>query len=138
MLDTLMFTNKTPGLLGKEQRTWLRNTLREASSAPTVLFFHHTLEDGDGDLLDGDRLFRIASDFPQVKAMVFGHSHAYSITEREGIHLINLPALGYNFSDNEPVGWVLARFSPGGVDLTLKAIGGNRELHDQVQSVRWD
>jgi 3',5'-cyclic AMP phosphodiesterase CpdA len=137
MLDSLLSPNLTPGLLGKNQRTWLRSVLEEDPDSPTVLFFHHTLGDGDGDLLDGDRLFALVAEFPQVKAMVYGHSHAYSVTERAGIQLINLPAVGYNFNDAHAIGWVLARFSPTGVDLTLKTIAGNREAHDEVRTVRW-
>ena len=71
---------------------------------------HHTLGEGDGDLLDTDRFFQILKPHRQVKAIFYGHSHVYEYGFREGKHLINLPAVGYNFSDAQPVGWLDARF----------------------------
>jgi 3',5'-cyclic AMP phosphodiesterase CpdA len=137
VLDSLLYVDKVAGLLGKAQRTWLSAFLEEADDRPTVLFFHHTVGDGDGDLLDTDRLYRILEPYPQVKALFYGHSHRYALSQRENLHLINLPAVGYNFSEREPVGWVEATFSPTGVDMTLHAIGGNREGDGQTKSVSW-
>ena len=34
ILDSLMLTNETPGLLGKAQRTWLENHLRTPTTDP--------------------------------------------------------------------------------------------------------
>jgi 3',5'-cyclic AMP phosphodiesterase CpdA len=137
VLDSLLFTNKVPGLLGKAQRDWLDKSLAKADSRPTVLFVHHTLGDADGDLLDAEALFRIVEPYAKVKAIFYGHSHEYSYRQHRGIHLVNLPAVGYNFTDKEPVGWVDALFSPDGVDLTLKAIGGNRDKDGQTTSLSW-
>ncbi len=36
------------------------------------------------------------------------------MSEKQGVKLINLPALGYNFTDHDPVGWVDARFRRNG------------------------
>ena len=47
------------------------------------------------------------------------------------------PALGYNFSADQPVGWVNARFRRGGVDLTMHAIAGNRTLDGQTSRIVW-
>ena len=138
MLDSLLYVDKVAGLLGKAQRTWLAQFLENADERPTVLFVHHTLSDGDGDLLDVDRLFRIIEPHQQVKALFYGHSHRYAFDRRKHIHLINLPAVGYNFADSEPVGWVDASFSRRGVDLTLHAIGGNQKGHGQTTSVVWE
>jgi Icc protein len=137
VLDSLLYVNKVAGLLGNGQRSWLAEFLAKADKRPTVLFVHHTLGDGDGDLLDADRLFGILEPHRQVKAIFYGHSHRYAIEQRGDLHLINLPAVGYNFSNNQPVGWVDARFSPGGVELTLHAIGGNRDDHGKKKFVEW-
>ena len=51
--------------------------------------------------------------------------------------LVGLPALGYNFSDAEPVGWVDARFRPDGVSLTLRALAGNRADDGQTSFLEW-
>jgi Icc protein len=137
LLDSLLYTNKTAGLLGKEQREWLTEFLATNSDKPIVIFVHHTLKDGDGDLLDARRLFEIVKPHRQVKAIFYGHSHEWSQTEREGVQLINLPAVGYNFADKEPVGWVDARFTSGGVDLTLRAFGGNTTDNLRIHQIRW-
>jgi hypothetical protein len=102
-----------------------------------VLFVHHTLSDGDGDLLDVDRLFEVIRPHPKVKAIFYGHSHEYSFGRHQGVDLVNLPAVGYNFADKEPIGWVDAVFAPDGVKLTLTSIGGNRTAHGQSTRLSW-
>lgn len=136
-LDSLLYVDKVAGLLGKAQRTWLENFLNEADDRPIVFFVHHTLGDRDGDLLDADRMFQILRPHSQVKAVFYGHSHVYEYGFREGKHLINLPAVGYNFNDAQPVGWVDAMFKRTGVDLTLNAIGGNLKNHGKTTSLKW-
>jgi 3',5'-cyclic AMP phosphodiesterase CpdA len=111
LLDSLLYVNKVAGLLGKAQREWLAAYLESSDAKPTVLFVHHTLGDADGELLDVDRFFRVLQPHRKVKAVFYGHSHEYAFGERDGIHLVNLPAVGYNFKDSEPVGWVQARFT---------------------------
>ena len=137
MLDSLFYVNKVPGLLGKAQRQWLENYLKESDETPTILCFHHTLSDGDGDLLDVPRLFSMIAPIRKVKAIVYGHSHVYAYSEFEGIHLINLPAVGYNFSDSDPVGWVEARLTSRGGDFVLHAVGGNQDQDDSVTRLTW-
>jgi 3',5'-cyclic AMP phosphodiesterase CpdA len=137
LLDSLLFPTKTPGFLGMAQRQWLGRYLRETDGRPTMLFVHHTLGDDDGSLLDADRLFEVIRPHRKVKAIFYGHSHVYSYGRHQGVHLVNLPALGYNFSDSEPVGWVDAKFHPDGVKLCLHAIGGNRKADGEVQSLPW-
>ena len=43
----------------------------------------------------------------------------------------------YNFADNQPVGWVDARFDPTGADLTLRAFGGNLAGNGKLTRVDW-
>jgi len=137
ILDSLFYVNKVPGLLGKAQRQWLENYLKECDDTPTILCFHHTLGDDDGDLLDVPRLFSAIKPIRKVKAIVYGHSHAYGFSEFEGIHLINLPAVGYNFSDTEPVGWVEAKLTAKGGDFTLHAMAGNKNKDGSVKKLAW-
>lgn len=137
MLDSLLYANKVPGLLGKAQRQWLETYLKKCDDTPTILCFHHTLGDDDGDLLDVLRLFRIIEPIRKVKAIVYGHSHAYRFSQFEGIHLINLPAVGYNFSDDQPVGWVEAHLRNQGGNFVLHAAGGNKELDGQTTQLTW-
>ncbi len=137
VLDSLLYVNTSAGLLGEDQRAWLTEYLRTHTDKPGLLGVPHTLGDSDGDLLDADRLFAILRPHRQVKASFYGHSHSWNISERAGVKLINLPALGYNFWKGEPVGWVDARFRRHGVELTLHAIAGNRDQDGQTSSVGW-
>ncbi len=137
ILDSLLYPNKTPGLLGKSQREWLGKFLENSDGRETIVFVHHTLGDGDGDLLDVQRLFELVRPHKKVKAIFYGHSHKYAFGQEDGIHLVNIPAVGYNFSDDEPVGWVEAQFSSKGVDLKLRALTGNRAGDGKVRSLAW-
>lgn len=137
VLDSLFTVNETPGFLGKQQRDWLARYLAASDDTPTAIFVHHTLGDGDGELIDVPRLFELVEPVKKVKAILFGHSHVYSYAEREGIHLINLPAVGYSFDRNQPVGWVDAEWTCNGANLRLYAIGGNQEKHGELVELAW-
>jgi len=137
MPDSLLYTNKVPGLLGKAQRQWLKNYLTECDEKPTILCFHHTLSDGDGDLLDVPRLFSMIAPMRKIKAIIYGHSHVYGFSEFEGIHLINLPATGYNFSDSDAVGWIEARLGRRGGNFMLHAVAGNQDKDGSVTRLTW-
>jgi len=134
VLDSLLTVNATPGKLGTEQRTWLELYLQACDETPTILFLHHTLM---SDLLDTPRLFEIIRPLAKVKAVVYGHSHRYEYSQIAGIHLINLPATGYNFSSRQPVGWVEARLTGTGGEFTLHALDGNRRDNGQVHRLLW-
>jgi 3',5'-cyclic AMP phosphodiesterase CpdA len=137
VLDSLIEPNSTPGLLGKAQRTWLASYLQSSSDLPTLIFVHHTLDDGDGSLLDAPRLFDILKPHRKVKAIFYGHSHRYAYDQWEGVHLVNLPAVAYNFSDDQPIGWVDAKLNATGAALTLHAIGGNQEKDGKTTTLAW-
>lgn len=137
LLDSLMFPNKTPGLLGQAQRAWLANRLPAFADRPTVLCVHHTLGDRDGDLLDTDRLLSLLRPHRHVKAIFCGHAHIWRRDAIDGLPVVNLPALGYNFNDREPVGWTEARFHPGGVDLTVHPLAGRAGAGRLTDSLQW-
>ncbi|MEZ5941297.1 MAG: metallophosphoesterase [Planctomycetaceae bacterium] len=137
VLDSLLYVNKVAGLLGKSQRDWLEKFLGNDDQSPVVFFVHHTLGDNDGDLLDVERLFKLLTPHKKVKAIFVGHAHIYQFDQREHIHLINLPAIGYNFSDAQPIGWMSGAFTPSGAELTLHAIGGNMDKNGEVTKLEW-
>jgi 3',5'-cyclic AMP phosphodiesterase CpdA len=137
VLDSLLYVNQVAGLLGKSQRQWLARFLTGADDRPTVLFVHHTLGDADGELLDADRLFALVEPHWNVQAIFYGHSHRYHIERHGRLHLVNLPACGYNFDDQQPVGWVDAQFQANGCQLTLHAIGGNRQDDGKPVQLAW-
>ena len=137
VLDSSIQVSYAAGLLGKAQRAWLETYLAAADSTPTLLVFHHPPDDADGNLHDSDRLLRMVAPHRQVKAIVYGHSHVCRYSVEQGIHLVNLPAVGYNFNDREPVGWVEARFTPSGGEFTLRALAGNREQDGKTVRLEW-
>jgi 3',5'-cyclic AMP phosphodiesterase CpdA len=137
LLDSLMYVNKTPGFLGQQQRNWLQTYLDMSDDKPVFIFVHHTLNNGDSDLLDAERLFNILKKHKKVKAIFYGHSHIYKVTERNKIKLINIPAVGYNFIDSQPVGWLEARITPDSGLFTLHAIGGNIDKDGEETEVKW-
>ncbi|MBN1505309.1 MAG: metallophosphoesterase [Sedimentisphaerales bacterium] len=137
VLDSLMQTNLTAGLLGKAQRTWLESYLRSADDTPTILFVHHTFGDGDGDLLDAPRLLDLIKPMKKVKAIIYGHSHEYAFSRLDGIHLINLPATAYAFGNGQPVGWLEARLTRHGGEFILHAIAANTQIDGQTTRLHW-
>jgi len=115
-------------------------TIRQADSCAILkspLFVHHTLGGGSTDMLDADRFLEIIGPAAKVKAVIYGHSHALDFATHKGIHLINLPAIGYAFHDSQPVGWVDARLTARGGEFTVHAIGGNRKLDGYTRQVEW-
>ncbi len=137
LLDSLYQVNQAAGLLGKGQRAWLDSYLQSVDATPVLIFVHHTLDDGDSSMLDADRFLRIAVKHRKVKAIFYGHSHHYGYDTMDGLHLVNQPAVGYNFADSEPVGWLQAVLSTEGAELTLHAIGGNRRSDGQKRALSW-
>jgi 3',5'-cyclic AMP phosphodiesterase CpdA len=136
LLDSLLVTGISPGLLGKAQRNWLTSYLAEPAAKPQIVFVHHNPDSEADALLDADRLLAILRPAKNVKALFFGHTHVYSITKIDSLHLVNLPAVGYNFADGNPVGWVDSVFTRTGVSLTLHAIAG--EMKDDGKTTRLD
>ena len=138
LLDSLLATNVTPGQLGKSQRTWLSEYLDAQTAKPAIVFVHHQPDpDNDGALVDAARLLEILAPRPAVKALVFGHTHVYSLDKYKDVHLINLPAVGYNFADGNPVGWMEGAFSKQGLDLKLHAFAGEMKDDGKSVSLSW-
>ncbi|MBX6314587.1 MAG: metallophosphoesterase [Isosphaeraceae bacterium] len=137
LLDSLDRVNGTPGLLGERQLAWLARHLDEKPEAPTLLFVHHNLADSPTALLDTEALLTVVRPRRQVKAVVFGHTHVWSVRDDDGLHLINLPAVAYPFASNQPLGWCRLQPGPEGAKLTLHAIGGDRSRDGQQLRLRW-
>ncbi|MCF7847656.1 MAG: metallophosphoesterase [Kiritimatiellales bacterium] len=137
LLDSLQITNHTPGLLGYAQRIWLDSYLKSTPETPTLILLHHTFGEKDSNLLDDERFFRIIVPHRQVKAVIFGHSHAYSFTKHADIDLINLPSTAYNFDKQQPLGWVDASFTAHGGAFKLNAVGGCTEQDGSITELQW-
>lgn len=141
LLDSLEVTKKTPGLLGEEQRTWLAKALDERAGKPALVMVHHNPNPADGSkksgLTDTEELLAILLPRRQVKALIFGHSHTWRLDQRDGMHLINLPAVAYPFTKTEVTGWVKAQLAASGVTLEVQATDKSHPQHGEVRELTW-
>jgi 3',5'-cyclic AMP phosphodiesterase CpdA len=92
-MDSLFEDEKGSGYLGRSQRDWLAKELDARKEKPALLFAHHNLE----DLVDNQHFWYVVKPRKQVKAYIYGHTHVYQQSVWDDVHLINLPALGWEF-----------------------------------------
>jgi 3',5'-cyclic AMP phosphodiesterase CpdA len=139
MLDSLEKTLSTPGLLGKGQLDWLAGALDANAEKPALVLIHHNPGlSGNIGLKDTAALFEILRPRKQVKAYIFGHTHAWNVGQDEsGIHLINLPPVGYVFSPALPSGWVHATLEREGIQLELRCVDHTHESHGKIAKLQW-
>jgi len=139
VLDSLDTTSSTPGLLGREQLDWLATSLDANRDRPALVLVHHNPGlAGNFGLKDTSAFFETIRPRRQVKAYIFGHTHAWSVRrDASGIHLINLPAVSYVFREGEPTGWVHATLKPAGMKLELHCTDPTHEANGQVVNLAW-
>jgi 3',5'-cyclic AMP phosphodiesterase CpdA len=139
VLDSLETTQSTPGLLGKEQLDWLAGALDANPGQPALVLIHHNPGlSGNLGLKDTTALFEIIRPRKQVKAYIFGHTHAWNVWQDEsGIHLINLPPVAYVFQPDEPAGWVHAMLESKGMRLELRCVDLAHKSHGQIVKLHW-
>jgi 3',5'-cyclic AMP phosphodiesterase CpdA len=139
VLDSLQRPNFTPGLVGEKQIAWLADALKTQTETPTVLFVHHNpaLIPTQG-LTDTAAVYEAVMPSPQVKAMIFGHTHVWNpFGQHEGVKLINLPAVAYPFNAAQPLGWTKFRPVQGGAVLTLNALDPAHPAHTKAELFNW-
>ncbi|MBX6314925.1 MAG: metallophosphoesterase, partial [Isosphaeraceae bacterium] len=138
LLDSQDGVNVTPGHLGGAQRAWLARTLDADAETPALVFVHHHLNARNPSALrDTEALLELLRPRRQAKAVIFGHTHIWSCRRFGDLHAINLPAVGYRFLEQQPLGWCLFRPEPGGAELQLRCIGGDRRQHGRRVRLRW-
>lgn len=139
VLDSLYETNKTPGLLGDSQLMWLAQSLDQHPDKPAILMMHHNPDESEktSGLTDTRDLFEILKRRKQVKAVIFGHTHYWNIKEQEGIHLINLPPVGYVFNQEHPYGWVDAHLETDRISLKLNCLDTRHSQHGETHNLTW-
>jgi 3',5'-cyclic AMP phosphodiesterase CpdA len=141
LLDSLEITKQTPGRLGDEQRDWLAKALDAHPQKPAHVMVHHNPISANAakpsGLLDGQELLALVAPKRHVKAVIFGHTHTYRINGRDGIHLINLPAVAYPFAKTEVTGWVDANLRENGMSLEVRAINPQHPQHGRVTQLLW-
>lgn len=140
LLDSLEQTLSTPGLLGPEQLNWLARELDARRRRPAIIVLHHHPDESPNrsGLKDTETLLAILRPRPQVKAIIFGHTHRWNLaTDPSGIHLINLPPTSYVFRPEYPVGWVQARLEPTGIHLHLRCLDPHHPDHGRHVQLTW-
>ena len=140
LLDSLDVTDKTPGELGAAQLGWLARELDLHPTKPAIVVVHHNPQfpKVTTGLLDTAELMDVLSPHRQVKALIFGHTHDWQITQHvSGVHFINLPPTSYTFKAGRPSGWVRVTLAPDGMEIELRSLDVNHPEHGQVKQLKW-
>jgi predicted phosphodiesterase len=162
VLDSLIKTLTSPGLLGKEQRAWLAGALDANPDKPALILIHHQpatlvgdrtgsgleeaaelfamMVDGraGGGLEDAAELLAILRPRRQVKAWFFGHTHRWDVRlDESGIHLINLPTTAYLYEKGRPNGWVHASVRKDGARLELRCLDHAHKHQGELVDLDW-
>jgi 3',5'-cyclic AMP phosphodiesterase CpdA len=141
VLDSLEPLLGSAGKCGPAQYAWLAAALDRTRDKPAIIVVHHNPvwdnQPKSVGLTDTAGLWDVIAARPRVKALVFGHTHTWKLDRRDGIHLINLPAVAYPFAETEPTGWVDAGLREAGVSLTLRAFDPRHAAHGQLHELTW-
>ena len=138
LLDSLYQTDIVSGLLSIQQLRWLEKELLARNDKPALLFAHHNLDNNSGTLMDREEFWNVVKSAKQVKAYIYGHTHVYQQSVRDNVHLINLPALGWEFqSGKEPLGWSDVEIAGSGIELTLHSIPSGHSKNGDTRKFTW-
>jgi 3',5'-cyclic-AMP phosphodiesterase len=140
ILDSLEKTLATPGLIGQAQLDWLAAALDANPTKPALVLIHHNpgTMANVGGLKDTEALYAVIRPRKQVKAYIFGHTHAWRVEQDpSGIHLVNLPPVAYIFRPDDPAGWVHAALERKGMRLEFHCLNASHPVHGQVHDLRW-
>lgn len=144
LLDSLDKVNSTPGRLEQAQCAWLAAALDARGDKPALVMMHHnpqSVADRSTEkitgLTDTEALYEVLLPRRQVKALFFGHTHRWEQKEKDGLHLINLPAVAYVFAKEQPSGWVDCTLAAGGMSLELRALNPAHPGHAKKTELKW-
>ncbi len=137
ILDSNYRVDVVPGLLGFRQREWLAQFLDGTDAIPTIICFHHALDDNDKSLFDADRLLRVLLPRTQVKAIIHGHWHKLLHYEVEGLHVLQLPSIGLPLADGVPIGWLTAAFNASGATFEMHPVAAPAGETPGAFSLEW-
>ena len=140
LLDSLEVTDKTPGELGAAQLGWLARELDSHPTKPAIVVVHHNPQfpKVTTGLLDTAELMDVLAPRRQVKALIFGHTHDWQITQHaSGMHFINLPPTSYVFREGRPSGWVRVTLAQDSMEIELRSLDVNHPEHGQVKRLKW-
>jgi 3',5'-cyclic AMP phosphodiesterase CpdA len=141
ILDSLDKTKATPGVLGEAQIAWLAKSLDASADRAAVVMVHHQPDDRPiekrSGLTDTVALIDTIKPRKQVKALLFGHTHAWNHREVDGLHFVNLPTTAYVFDATQPAGWVDATLTDKGMTLQLRSITPNHPKDKELLDLAW-
>lgn len=136
-LDSLDEMHSVRGSLGPAQRSWLQERLDADPRTPTIVCLHHNPDLSPVGMTDYDEFQRLVLPRRQVKLVLFGHTHIFRTWETEGLHFVNLPALGFRLRPGTSLGWMTANFEPDGARLTFRGIDRQQKDDGVVNELRW-
>jgi Icc protein len=139
LLDTLDVVNKTPGAVGESQLRWLAATLDKRADKPAIVLAHHDPDEREkpSGLTDTKALLDVLLPRKHVKAYLYGHTHAWKVAEREGLHLVNLPPVAYVFVKERPNGWVDLALGENGAKVVLNCLDAAHPQHGETFELKW-
>lgn len=113
--------------------------LDEHANTPALIAMHHNPDwkPMPGGLTDTGKLFEVLAPRKQVKAVVYGHTHNWEVTSKEGIHLVNLPPVAYVFAKGKPSGFVEIELAEARAKLRLSALDTEHPEHGKVVELAW-
>ena len=136
LMDSLIATKVTPGMLGKEQLDWLAKALDARKDKPALLIAHHQLS-LSGGLLDYSALLDVAAPRRQAKAYFHGHTHCWKVNRQREIHTINVPATAWLFDPKQPRGWLDLRLEKSGATIVMNALDKKHPKHGEKVALKW-
>lgn len=140
ILDSLEKTLSTPGLIGDDQLAWLANALDKERRKPAIVMVHHNpgMMENIGGLKDTEKFRAIIQPRKQVKACIYGHTHAWHVEQdAAGLYWINLPPVAYVFRPTDPSGWVSANIERKGMRLRFNALDKTHRAHGEIYDLDW-
>ncbi len=139
LLDSLDKTKQVAGRLGKAQLQWLDRALAKRPDKPAVVLLHHNPDSGGkpSGLLDTAELLKVLKSHARVQALVYGHTHVFSVKRAGPFYQVNLPPVAYVFAKEQPSGWVDAKVGTSGLTLQLNALDKNHAQNGQRFELPW-
>lgn len=144
LLDSLKQEIVASGDLGERQLRWLESELDAHPDKPALIIVHHNPRLGGdpihfpGGLEDTDDLWRIIATRKQVKAYIHGHVHDRKYSEHDGIHILNMPAVGYVADKRlSTTGWTMLRLLDDGAELTTHTHLADHDWNGVKVNLTW-
>lgn len=144
LVDTLVRPGISRGEIGWDQLKWLMKELDARADKPAIVVAHHnpqlTKPEPGGHWMgiwDTDAFLAALTDRPHVRALMYGHTHAWRPSMFGNLHLINLPAVSYVFGNYTPSGWVSAHLTENAMTLKVYALDPTHPRHGDEVEIQW-